>query len=72
MMNSLECEQKVRDIVDEAAKNKIAPLLLEMTTMVEPSLQPQLTLIINKAFRAGLDAGLDCGRYVTYKDKPVQ
>ncbi len=71
-MDNLECEQKVRDIVDEATNNKIAPLLLKMTTMVEPALQPQLALIINKAFRAGLDAGLDCGRYVTYKDKPVQ
>ena len=71
-MTNLECEQKVRDIVDEASNNKIAPLLLEMTSIVEPALQPQLTLIINKAFRAGLDAGLDCGRYVVYKNKPVQ
>lgn len=71
-MDNLECEQKVRDIVDEASKNKIAPLLLEMTSLIEPSLQKQMTLIINKAFRAGLNAGLDCGRYVVYKDKPVQ
>jgi len=57
-MTSEQCEKKVREIIQKAIDEKLSPFL---------SVYPRDVVIA--IYQIGLHAGLDCGRYVEYKNK---